>query len=237
MKPSNPSDLEGPVAFDPALMATFALIHGGGSTAWDWHLVLPLLLRAGHAAIAVDLPIDDDRADLSDYASAVAAAVGNADDVIVVGHSLGGFTAPLVCDKVNTVGLVYLAGMIPAPGEAFTDWWTNTGYDSDGVDENAFFTGVPDDLAREARSREREQHGEWMSRPWPATRHPSVPTRVLLCRDDAFFPAWFQRRQARERLGIEAVEIPGGHYAALGAPDAVASALVDFAAELGPPPS
>lgn len=213
-------------------MATFALIHGGGSTAWDWHLVLPLLARAGHAGIAVDLPIEDDTADLNDYATTVAAAVGNAADVIVVGHSLGGFTAPLVCDMVDAVGLVYLAGMIPSPGESFTDWWTNTGYDSGG-DEDAFFTGVPDDLARDARSRDREQNGEWMSRPWPGTRHPLVPTRVLLCRDDAFFPASFQRRQARERLGTEAVEIPGGHYAALGAPDAVATALVDFAAELG----
>ncbi|MET4637424.1 alpha/beta hydrolase [Mycetocola sp. 2940] len=212
--------------------ATFALIHGGGSTAWDWHLVLPILARAGHSPIAVDLPIDDDGADLDDYARTVAAVVGSARDVIVVGHSLGGFTAPLVCDKVDAIGLVYLAAMIPAPGESFTDWWANTGYDED-VDDSAFFTGVPDDLAREARSREREQRGEWMSRPWPAPRHPLVPTRVLLCRDDAFFPAPFQRRQARERLGLEPVEISGGHYAALGAPQAVATALLDFAGELG----
>ena len=29
-------------------MATFALIHGGGGGAWDWHLVVPELRKRGH---------------------------------------------------------------------------------------------------------------------------------------------------------------------------------------------
>ena len=42
------------------------LIHGGGASAWDWHLVVPLLEAAGHQAVAVDLPIEEENADLEE---------------------------------------------------------------------------------------------------------------------------------------------------------------------------
>lgn len=216
-------------------MATFALIHGGGSTAWDWHLVAPVLAHAGHEVVAVDLPIEDDDNGLEDYVRAVTTAVGDRRHVIVVGHSLGGFTAPLVCDALHADGLVYLAGMIPLPGESFVDWWTSTGHDREQVDEDpavSFFNGVPDALADEARRRERDQRGRWMSDPWPADGHPAAPTRAILCTEDRFFPATFMRRHVRERLGIAPLEIPGGHYGALSNPGAVAAALIDVAEEI-----
>jgi pimeloyl-ACP methyl ester carboxylesterase len=59
-----------------------------------------------------------------------------------------------------------------------------------------------------------------------------VPTLAILCRDDQFFPPSFMRRQVRDRLGTEPLEIPGGHYASLSHPEAVAAALNDFAHEI-----
>ncbi|MGR0161289.1 alpha/beta fold hydrolase [Paenarthrobacter nitroguajacolicus] len=209
-------------------MAVFVLIHGGGSTAWDWHLVRPLLEEFGHGVVAVDLPIEDVDAGLDDYTRAVKEAVGNVQHTIVVGHSLGGFTAPLACNELNSDGLVYLSAMIPAPGETFGDWWTNTGHDRETIPEEPYFNLVPADLAQQATDRERDQQGAWMSGPWPG-RHPDVPTMAILCRDDQFFPAPFMRRQVQERLGIEPVEIPGGHYVTLSHPNAVAAVLNDFA--------
>lgn len=47
-------------------VATFALIHGGGGTAWDWHLVAPVLREYGHDPVAVDLPGDDESAGWSE---------------------------------------------------------------------------------------------------------------------------------------------------------------------------
>ena len=73
-------------------MATFALIHGGGSSAWDWHLVVPELRERGHEAVAVDLPSEDASAGWWAYADAVAGAVDGRHYVVVVAHSLGGFT-------------------------------------------------------------------------------------------------------------------------------------------------
>lgn len=224
-------------------MTTFVLIHGGGSTAWDWHLVSAVLQESGHDVVAVDLPTEDAGATLGDYTTAVGSAVGSAAggsrDAVVVGHSLGGFTAPLVCDALGAAGLVYLAAMIPLPGESFADWWTKTGHDSEEIADDPevlYYNGVPDELAREARARERDQQGAWLSLPWPG-RHPEVPTMAILCQDDHLFPAPFMRRQVRERLGIEPVEIPGGHYAALGNPRAVASALDGFARRIAPAPT
>lgn len=217
------------------ILAIFVLIHGGGSTAWDWHLVRPLLEASGHDVIAVDLPIEDENAGLEDYVHVVAVAVGDARHTIVVGHSLGGFTAPLVCDELKADGLVYLAGMIPLPGETFTDWWSNTGHDRETIEPDtlaSFFNGVPEELIHQARNKGRDQQGEWMARPWPGQRHPDVPTGAILCRDDQFFPSSFMKRQVRQRLGIEPVEIPGGHYATLSNPDAVATALNDFAQKI-----
>ena len=221
-------------------MATFALIHGGRSTAWDWHIVTPLLESSGHDVVAVDLPTEDENAGFEEYIDTVTAAVGSRRHVIVVGHSLGGFTAPLVSEVLHADGLVYLAAMIPLSGETFGDWWTNTGHDRESINDNpdmAFFNGVPDHLVREARERGRDQQGEWMSQPWPAERHPTMPTRAILCREDQFFPASFMMRQIRDRLGIDPLEIPGGHYAALSKPGAVATALDDFAREVNSRPT
>jgi pimeloyl-ACP methyl ester carboxylesterase len=198
---------------------------------WDWHLVGPLLEAAGHGVVAVDLPIEDQDAGLEDYTQTVTAAVGDARHTIVVGHSLGGFTAPLVCDELHSDGLVYLSAMIPMPGETFGDWWTNTGHDRETIPEEAFFNLVLEDLAQQAADRERDQQGAWMARPWPGKR-PDVPTLGILCRDDQFFPPSFTRRQIQDRVGSEPVEIPGGHYATLSHPDAVAAALNDFAQQI-----
>ncbi|MFC8039250.1 alpha/beta fold hydrolase [Paenarthrobacter sp. NPDC057355] len=212
-------------------MAVFVLIHGGGSSAWDWHLVSPVLEASGHRVVAVDLPIEDAGAGLEDYTRAVTEAVGDARNTIVVGHSLGGFTAPLVCETLNSDGLVFLSAMIPLPGETFGDWWTNSGHDRETIPEEPYFNLVPEDLAREAADHERDQQGAWMAAPWPG-KQLDVPTLGILCRDDLFFPPSFMRSLIRDRLGAEPVEIAGGHYAPLSHPEAVAGALNDFARQV-----
>jgi hypothetical protein len=48
------------------------------------------------------------------------------------------------------------------------------------------------------------------------------------------FPAAFQRRVAKERLGVTADEIPGGHMVALANPAGLAEQLDRYAAEVRP---
>jgi pimeloyl-ACP methyl ester carboxylesterase len=221
-------------------MATYVLIHGAGDGAWYWHLVEAELLGRGHDVVVVDLPADDDSAGLSEYADTVVGAIGDRNDLVVVGQSLGGFTATLVCARVPVDLLVLVAGMVPAPGETGMDWWANTGHDeaaaevpdhSDG-DIATFLHDVPPELAAEALARGRNQSGTPMHEPWPLDAWPDVPTRYLLCRDDRFFPAEWTRRMVRQRLGITPDEIDGGHTPALSRPKELADRLDAYASEL-----
>ena len=109
-------------------MSTFVLIHGAGDVGWYWHLVAAELRTRGHDVVAPDLPSEDDSAGLDEYADVVVEAVGDRRNLVVVGQSFGGFTAPLVADRLPVDVLVLVAGMVPSPGEAPDDWWANTGY-------------------------------------------------------------------------------------------------------------
>jgi pimeloyl-ACP methyl ester carboxylesterase len=209
-------------------VSTFALIHGGGSSAWDWHLVAPELEQRGHDPVAVDLPTGDESAGWWDYANTVVEAVGDRRDLVVVGHSMGGFTAALVRARRPVDVLVFVAGMIPAPGESFNDWWKNTGYEGSGY-EDVFYHDVPPELAAEAQRKERGQADKVLGEPWPLERLPDVPTRYLLCREDRVFPAEWARRHSRKRLGIEADEMDGGHYISLSRPRQLAERLAAYA--------
>jgi pimeloyl-ACP methyl ester carboxylesterase len=217
-------------------MSTFVLIHGAGDVGWYWHLVEAELRRRGHDAVAPDLPCDDDAAGLPEYADAVVAAIGDRTDLVVVAQSLGGFTAPLVCDRVPVELLVLVAPMIPAPKEAPADYWANTRYGAE-VQERyeddiaLFYHDVPPELASEALRRSRKQSETRLAEPSPLAAWPDVSTRVLLCRDDRLFPAAFVRRVARERLGIAPDEIDGGHTPALSRPKELAERLEACAAQ------
>jgi len=210
-------------------VATYALIHGGGGSAWDWHLVVSALRELGHDPVAVDLPCEDASAGWREYADVVVDALGERQNVVVVGHSLGGFTAPMVCDRLTADRLVLVAGMIPAPGELLADWWANTGYEDGGYDD-VFYHDVPPELAEEAQRRERDETSKALGEPWPLDAWPDTPTKYLLCRDDRMFTTAWARRHARERLGVEADEMDGGHYVSISRPRELAERLDAYAA-------
>ena len=224
-------------------MRTYVLIHGAGDAGWAWHLVAAQLRARGHEVVAPDLPADDPSATLTDYADAVAEAVGHRTDLVVVGHSFGGFTAPLVADRLAAALLVLVAGMIPAPGESPGDWGRNTGCGEavraqaardGGRTGNAdphvgFYHDVPRPLADEALRRERAHPSPAaMNQPWPLTAWPAVPTRFVLGGEDRCFPPGFLRGLAAERLGIVPDEIAAGHCVALSRPTELADLLESY---------
>ena len=232
-------------------MATYVLIHGAGSEAWYWHLVVPELEARGHSVIAPDLPIDDDSAGIAEYAETVVRAIAEQGareaPLIIVAQSLGGLIAPLVTEQVHADLIVMLAAMIPRPHEKLGAWWANTGWESaraallekhgrkpgdfDVIAD--FFHDVPQEVVDEAMARgERRQSRRVMEDEWPLDAWPQVPTRFLLCRDDRFFPADSMRRVVRERLGIEPDEMEGGHLPALARPKQLVERLERYRREL-----
>jgi pimeloyl-ACP methyl ester carboxylesterase len=222
-------------------VATYVLIHGAGSDSWYWHLVIPELRARGHEVVAPDLPCDDDSAGLTEYVETVVEAIGDRSGrFVVVGQSLAGFSAPLVCERVPVDLLVLVAAMVPAPGESPGDWWGNTGWEAahrekavqdsrelgeefDPVAE--FLHDVPADVVADSIHHVRNQSGTPFEKPWPLDAWPDVPTRFLLCRDDRFFPAEFQRRVVKQRLGITPDEMDSGHLPALSRPQELAQRL------------
>jgi pimeloyl-ACP methyl ester carboxylesterase len=220
-------------------MSTFVLIHGGGDVGWYWHLVEPVLRQCGHDVVAPDLPGDDDTATLLDYADTVVEAIAERGNLVVVGQSYGGFTVPLVADRLAVDAVVFVAGMVPAPGEKPADWWANTGH-RQAVEEQArrdggltgsddpfvaFYHDVPRALAEEALSKERSESDAAYNSPWPLDALPAVPTRFVVCTEDRFFPAAFMRRLAAERLGVVPDEIAAGHCVALSQPHGLGNLL------------
>lgn len=222
-------------------MSTFVLIHGAGDVGWHFHLVEAELRARGHDVVAPDLPADDESKTLSDYADVVVDAIGSRQNLAVVGHSFGAFTAPLVAERVSVDVLILLAGMIPKPGESPNDWWSNTDFGGAVAASDDEFMGDPDPfvsfyhdvpraLAEEAMSKERAHPSSAaMAAPWPVQTWPDVPTNFLLCSEDRFFPPEFFRRLAPDRLGIKPDEIRGSHCVALSRPKELADRLEQYA--------
>ncbi|MFJ9917098.1 alpha/beta fold hydrolase [Actinacidiphila glaucinigra] len=224
---------------------TFVLVPGAGGGTWFWHLLVPELRRRGHAAVAVDLPTGDDRAGLREYADAVVAAAGDRAPLVLVAQSMAGFSAPLACERLGDrlVLLVLVNAMVPAPGETAGEWWAATGQPEarraldlaegrpvDGEFDPlvTFFHDLPGHVAEEALAQGNPQSDTPFGQPFPLPAWPDVPTRVVVGRDDRLFPAAFQRRVARERLGVEADVLPGGHLVALANPEGLADLLVGY---------
>jgi pimeloyl-ACP methyl ester carboxylesterase len=108
-------------------MSTFVLVHGAWHGAWCWYKVLPPLKKAGHRAIAVDLPgLGRDRTPLQDvslqsYVDRVCAAIDEQPGrVILVGHSRGGIVISQTAEQrpARIEKSVYLAAFLLPGGQA-----------------------------------------------------------------------------------------------------------------------
>lgn len=88
-------------------MATFVLVPGMWLGGWAWDDVAGRLRAAGHDVRAVTLSGVGDRigedgpgADLERHTRDVIDATGEADDVILVGHSYGGMPVTMAADRI-----------------------------------------------------------------------------------------------------------------------------------------
>ena len=74
-------------------MATFGLVHGAYHGSSCWERLLPELEHLGHIRLTVDLPCDDPNAGAREYAAtAQETFAGAPDDLVSVGHCLGGLS-------------------------------------------------------------------------------------------------------------------------------------------------
>jgi pimeloyl-ACP methyl ester carboxylesterase len=207
------------------------LVHGSYHGAWCWARLAPELEANGHRVTAIELPIGDPDAGASAYADAAIGQIDWTESPVVVGHSSAGLVTPLVAARRPVRKLVFIASMLPKPGtsagaqraaepidarvEIANPEWTDLGHDVWMVGPNTataiFFHDATPETAAWASAQLKPQSYRVMNEVTPLTAWPDVPSAYIVCRDDhATNPDW-ARQAARERLGVEPLEIDGGH--------------------------
>ena len=228
-------------------MATFGLVHGAGHGAWCWERLIPALEALGHRAWAMDLPVEDPEAGCLRYAEVVDKALPAVDDLVLVGHSLGGLTIPLVAARRPVRKLVFLCALVPLFGKSLLDQLVTepdiydpvlrghpgrvTGPDGttwlpdeDAARDLCYHDCSPDDVRR-AFARLRGQAAAPRREPCPLSAWPPGERAYILCSEDrAISPAW-SRRAACERLSVEPIELGGSHSPFISRPAALAAVL------------
>jgi pimeloyl-ACP methyl ester carboxylesterase len=226
-------------------MVAFGLVHGANHGSWCWEKLTPELERRGHQVLAADLPAEDPQAGAAEYAAAALEAFSSAgDDLVVVGHSLGGLTIPLIAASRPVRQLIFVAGMLPRPGKTQDEVlsaepdmilpgpeggaYRGPAGESRWRPEAAaswFFADCSAELAAWAASRLRGQCWKITSEVTPLSAWPAVPCAYVLgTRDPVINPAW-SRRAAPAVLGVKAVELDAGHSPFLARPAVLAQIL------------
>ena len=224
-------------------MAVFCLIHGAWHDGSCWEPLVGCLRARGHDALAPDLPLHDPSAGFEERARPALEALEGVDEpVVVVGHSMGSAYATLVAVARPGSLLVHLCprlgGFEPPPGapDTFREGFPFPADRPDGTSVwdadaaiAAMYRRLPPETALELAQRLRPMAPPAGEYPLPGP--PDVPTALVYAADDEFFEPDWERFMARELLGIEPIEIPGGHFPMAEDPDGLAALLDRLARE------
>jgi len=232
-------------------LITFSLVHGGQHGAWCFESLALALVRRGHAASAVDLPVEDPDAGASRYADVVVhslASVGG--DVVVVGHSMGGLVIPLVAQRRPVRGLVFLCGAIPEPGRSHIDvkrdeqgeapnpsaasLWNGAGdrhMATAAVAREMFYNDCAPEVQDWAVAHLRPQCRRPLVEVTPLREWPDVPVGLVNASEDRCIPPAVAEHNAWRLFRRRPDFIRGGHLPFLSEPDLVADSLMRAAEE------
>jgi pimeloyl-ACP methyl ester carboxylesterase len=186
-----------------------------------------------------DLPSGVTQFSWEHYSDAILETCGSAQNVILVGASMAGIFLPLVAANSDRVSkMVFEAGMIPSLGISPLEMVR-----SDSSMFNPAWIGK-DPTRDPAVAREFLFHdcspevAEWalgtmrllvpirvLNEPIPLRAWPAKPSVYIVCGDDRTIRPDWSRRKAREILGVEALELAGGHCPHVSRPAELAELL------------
>jgi pimeloyl-ACP methyl ester carboxylesterase len=142
---------------------------------------------------------------------------------------------------------IYLCALLPVPGLSFdaqhADFLTgfepsqpaiahpdgSASWPEEGAIESFFHDCAPH-VARDAAKRLRRQYWRVTQEVTPLRQWPPVPAAYILCADDRMISRDYGTTAARRQLGVDPIELPGGHSPFLSRPRVLAQALVRAAA-------
>jgi pimeloyl-ACP methyl ester carboxylesterase len=230
---------------------TIVLVHGAFAESSGWDAVIDTLLDAGHPVIAAPNPLRSVAADAASVADVVRAVDG---PVVLAAHSYGGAVISNVpADAGEIVGLVYVNGFAPEPGEscfALAGMFPGSRLGeatlrpvprSDGTTDlfitldsfhDVFCPDVPTPQAARMAATQRPATQEALVE--PSGERPlwkELPSWFLIGEEDRIIPAALQHYMAERAGARRVIEIPGASHAALvSRPDATAQLILEAAA-------
>ena len=227
------------------MATTFIFVHGGFGSPAELAPTVPFLEAEGHRVINVDLPSERPDATLNDYANTVIEAMaGTSGRRILVAHSAGGATIPLVAARAPVDRMVFAAAILPQPGqsifealgpatqEAIMAVSIDNGDGTRSFDFDLLSSLVPPEQ-RDAYlaflcATQRKQGMRAVYEPWPGTGMPDLPCSYVLCTEDQIIPPERQRAFAAA-LGVTPIEIASEHSVFTMKPKELAAILASLA--------
>jgi pimeloyl-ACP methyl ester carboxylesterase len=224
-------------------LADFVLIHGTTQSPSGWALLVEALQQRGHAAYTVDLPTDGPDLKPAAYAAIIGRQVADVAEPILVAHSASGILLPDAARALRARHQVWLTAWVPdqeaslvqevaaSGGETIfnPDWIGKDPTSDPAIAAEFLFHDCDTQTLTWALTSLRLffPRAAYQSRVPRAERISS--TYIAASADRTIRPEW-QRHAARERLGIESVEIAAGHCPHVSQPKALAEILAGVVA-------
>jgi pimeloyl-ACP methyl ester carboxylesterase len=232
------------------VLPTIVLIHGAFAESASWDGVVDPLLAAGHDVVAPPNPLRGLAADAESVSDFVRTIDG---PVVLVAHSYGGAVMTNVdSDAGDIVGLVYVNGFAPAPGETcfalagkfpgsmLGETTLQPVPRSDGTTDllilrnrfhELFCADVPSVLAARLAVTQRPATQEALVEPsGEQSLWNDVPSWFAIGERDRIIPPALQHYMAERAGARRTIEIPGAsHGAPVSEPGAVVELILDVA--------
>jgi pimeloyl-ACP methyl ester carboxylesterase len=222
-------------------MTTYCLIHASGQGPDGWKLLASELERRGHIVLTPAFHVNRTDEGLAWHAETIVNALNHSGmhpaNVVCVAHSASGMYLPLIAQRWSPRRMVFLAALVPRPGMSvveqyrddpsiFNPSWVGQNPLEDKVALDFVYHDCPPDRLEWAMSTRLMFYAKRaLEEPCPLSAWPAIPSTYVVCADDRTITPEWQRKAARELLGVEPIELPGGHCPHVSRPKALADVL------------
>ncbi|MEE6140440.1 alpha/beta hydrolase [Mycobacterium sp. 050128] len=221
-------------------MSDVVLVHGSTQSAAGFWWLIEALARRGHRALTVQVP-GAAAATSTDYAELLAAQLpADLHRPVIAAHSAAGLLVPALAERLDAAHLVWLAAAVADyaggrsllaeihadPTAIFHEEWIGVDPSSDPV-LATYFLFHDADLAtlRQALPTVARCDLTAIYAETPPVDPAARPSTYLLPVSDRILTRAAMLHMARERLGVEPVEVPGGHNTHVAHPQEIAKVI------------